>query len=127
MKAELGALLLGPEGERDLELVAAGVGALGVGEVLLEADVAPDGLHHAEGERVELAADAEGRDLVGRVFGVQGLEPVDVVLVFLEAGKVAGEEVGRELGAAVDEAEAGGVDGFELEHVWTRTCGREGF
>ena len=81
--------LLPQQLQRDPQLVAPKVPPLHVPEVLTQPDVAPDALHHAQAEVVELPLHLQGGHL--RVRGAaRPLEPVDqVILVLQEGGHLA--------------------------------------
>ena len=88
--------------------------ALQVDKTLLEADVAPDGLLHAQGQTPVLPVDVDGRDLV--LHGAApGLQPRDKRLVALkQVHRAHGARVlcvAPDL-AAQDDVHVGGVDGL---------------
>jgi hypothetical protein len=103
--------LLGEEHAGYAELVPPEVGSLEVVEALLEADVPPYGLHHAEAEAVEAVGQLQGGDLV-LLRPARGLEPEDQALVALELwyhGLAAGWQGVVPLLAVVDQGHVGGV------------------
>ena len=82
IKTSLCPLLLSKQHRWDPQLQTAQVCRLNVLEALAQPHVAPDGLHHAQAQRVEPVAYAEGGDL-GRDSGSPGLVWVGSGLMFL--------------------------------------------
>ena len=108
----LGAHLLDKQDLRNSELDANMRDDLAVDEVLLEPDVAPHGLHHAERHRVEVVPDSNSRKLV--LYGaVVRLKPSDKRLIPLELryhALAVGGRVIRPVNAALYDLVSGHVD-----------------